>query len=235
MGLLIDVAVAKTNKDASRDSGDTVEIVERPAGGIAIVLADGQGSGRSAKSLSQMATARAVAMLKDGVRERAVAEGVNDHLFAYRHGQVSSTIDVIGVDVASGSLVVARAGDTTLAVRTDAGTEVARATDPAGRYRALDPVTAAWPLAPGTLVALCSDGIRGSGARLGRPALDLAGWLGDRDLSRPACEHADALLALALERDAMRPADDMTVAVLRIADHAEERLVRRVEGEVPLP
>lgn len=235
MGLLIDVAVAKTNKDASRDSGDTVEIVERPAGGIAIVLADGQGSGRAAKSLSLMATARAVAMLKDGARERAVAEGVNDHLFAYRHGQVSSTIDVIGVDVAAGALAVARAGDASLAVRHGAGTDLARGSDPAGRYRGLEPVVCDWPLKAGTLVALCSDGIRGSGARLGKPALDLIGWLEARDRSRPAREHADALLALALERDGMRPADDMTVVVVRIADHAEERLVRRMTVEVPLP
>ncbi len=44
MPLKIDVAVAKTNKYASRESGDTVEIVERPGGGISVILADGQGS-----------------------------------------------------------------------------------------------------------------------------------------------------------------------------------------------
>ena len=52
MPLKIDVAVVKTNKYASRESGDTVEIVERPGGGISVIMADGQGSGRAAKTLS---------------------------------------------------------------------------------------------------------------------------------------------------------------------------------------
>ena len=42
----IDLAVAKINKYASAESGDTVELVERPHGGISIVVADGQRSGR---------------------------------------------------------------------------------------------------------------------------------------------------------------------------------------------
>ena len=60
MGILIEAAVAKTNKYASRESGDTVEIVERPTGGISVIVADGQGSGRAAKALSLLVTARAV-------------------------------------------------------------------------------------------------------------------------------------------------------------------------------
>ncbi len=43
--LLVDVAVAKTEKYASRESGDTVEMVERPGGGFTIVMIDGQGRG----------------------------------------------------------------------------------------------------------------------------------------------------------------------------------------------
>jgi hypothetical protein len=37
----IQIAVAKTNKYASTESGDTVEVVERPHGGFSVVLADG--------------------------------------------------------------------------------------------------------------------------------------------------------------------------------------------------
>ena len=45
----IHAAVAKINKYATSESGDTLEIVERPNGGISIVLADGQTSGKGAK------------------------------------------------------------------------------------------------------------------------------------------------------------------------------------------
>jgi hypothetical protein len=45
------VAVAKVGKYASSESGDTLEMIERPGGGLSFVLADGQRSGKSAKAI----------------------------------------------------------------------------------------------------------------------------------------------------------------------------------------
>ena len=53
-GMEIQIAVAKTNKYAVSESGDTLETVERPNGGMSVVLADGQTSGRGAKAISTM-------------------------------------------------------------------------------------------------------------------------------------------------------------------------------------
>lgn len=39
----------KVNKYATRESGDTVENIERPGGGMTLVKADGQSSGRGVK------------------------------------------------------------------------------------------------------------------------------------------------------------------------------------------
>ena len=44
----IEVAAAKIAKWATSESGDTLEMVERPQGGISFVLVDGQRSGRAA-------------------------------------------------------------------------------------------------------------------------------------------------------------------------------------------
>jgi len=43
------VGISKVSKYAVSDSGDTAEVVERPNGGLSVVLADGQSSGRGAK------------------------------------------------------------------------------------------------------------------------------------------------------------------------------------------
>src|SRR5438067_8465467 len=104
----VQVAVAKTNKYASRESGDTVEVVERPHGGFSIVLADGQGSGRSAKNLSHLVTTKAISLIKDGVRDGAVARSVHDYLFTYRGGRVSATLVILSVDMTSRTLVLTR-------------------------------------------------------------------------------------------------------------------------------
>src|SRR4028119_587817 len=84
--LELQAAVAKVGKYASPESGDTIEMIERPKGGFSLVMVDGQGSGRGAKTLSNLVTARAVAMLKDGARDGAVARAVHDYLFGYRKG-----------------------------------------------------------------------------------------------------------------------------------------------------
>src|SRR3954447_5443404 len=97
----VQLAVAKTNKYASRESGDTAEVVERPHGGFSVVLADGQRSGRSAKNLSHLVTAKAISMIKDGVRHGAVARSVHDLLYAHRAVKVSATLVILSVDLAT--------------------------------------------------------------------------------------------------------------------------------------
>ncbi len=57
----VQIAVAKIRKYATPDSGDTVEVVERPNGGLSVVLADGQSSGRGAKNISMMVVRRVIA------------------------------------------------------------------------------------------------------------------------------------------------------------------------------
>ena len=51
----LSVAASKINKWAVRESGDTLEMIERPRGGISFVLADGQSSGEAAKAISKVA------------------------------------------------------------------------------------------------------------------------------------------------------------------------------------
>ena len=92
--------VAKISKYAVKESGDTVEIVERPLdtnfnGGFTAVLVDGQGSGRSAKQTSNFVASHCVELVKQGVRDGAVARAANDHLYFYKSGGVSATLNLI--------------------------------------------------------------------------------------------------------------------------------------------
>src|ERR1043165_8622420 len=85
--LTIQVAAAKIPRHGSVESGDTLEVIERPGGGFSFVLVDAQGSGRGAKTLSNMVATRALSLLKDGARDGAVARAVHDYLYTYRMGQ----------------------------------------------------------------------------------------------------------------------------------------------------
>ena len=65
----VQFAVAKVSKWASRESGDTLEMIERPHGGLSMVLVDGQTSGRSAKAISNLVARKAIQLLGEGVRD----------------------------------------------------------------------------------------------------------------------------------------------------------------------
>ena len=61
----VQVAAAKVGKYATSESGDTLEMIERPLGGVSFVLADGQSSGRGAKRISNLAARKAISLLAE--------------------------------------------------------------------------------------------------------------------------------------------------------------------------
>ena len=236
MPLTIDMAIAKTNKFASRESGDTVEIVERPGGGMSVIMADGQGSGRAAKSLSLLVTAKVAALLKEGVRDGAAARAANDFLFAMRHGQVSATLDILSVDLKSGTIVITRNGDTVCLVQTAAETEVIVGGErPLGLHPRTRPWAAEYPMAAGLRIILISDGVANAGTLGGKSAFDLETVAASADRGVSAAAIADLVLNEAIARDKGKPSDDMSVVALTLPEHRETTLVRRMRAEVPLP
>ena len=93
----ISVAANKINMWAARESGDTLEMVERPHGGLSFVLVDGQSSGSGAKSLSLQVVRKVISDLAEGVRDGAVARAANDMLYTRRRGKVSATLVILSV------------------------------------------------------------------------------------------------------------------------------------------
>lgn len=233
MGLLIDIGVAKTNKYASRESGDTVEIVERAAGGLTIVMADGQGSGRAAKTLSQTAAAQAVSAVKNGARDAAAAALVNDSLLAARYGQVSASLCLLSFDGKSGEIVATRFGDGAMLALQFGTPSAVPERPPAGLYAGAEPASGQWPLEPGFLGLMCTDGIVNAGRKSGE-TLDLSAFLSSLD-DQPAQQSADRLLELAIARDGGRPGDDMAVAIARIVEWDGPQPIRRMAVRVEFP
>ena len=93
----VQIAVAKVNKYAISESGDTLEVVERPNGGLSVVLADGQTSGRGAKAISQMVVRKVIGLLAEGVRDGAAARAASDALFTEKQGKVICTLNIASI------------------------------------------------------------------------------------------------------------------------------------------
>ncbi|HET6318469.1 MAG TPA: PP2C family protein-serine/threonine phosphatase [Chloroflexota bacterium] len=230
---MLEVAVAKLSKYAVRESGDTVEVTERPHGGISVVLADGQGSGRNAKTMSNLVAKKAINLLADGTRDGATARAVHDFLFAYRHGQVSAELAIVSADLLARTLVISRNTHCPALVVRNGEVELwAEPSNPIGLYAHTKPAIVQVPLAAGALAVVYSDGVHDAGARKLK-RLDALAVIQPL-VGQPAQTIADRLLAAALEADEGRAADDMSVAVMatRPADHSDG--ARRMKMELPL-
>ena len=232
----IKIAAAKVKKYAVSKSGDTLEVTERPNGGLSVVLADGQTSGRGAKAVSMMVVRKVISLLAEGVRDGAAARAASDHLYVEKGGKVSATLNIASVDLGTKTIVLSRNnpsptyvchGDQVEALQSDSS--------PIGITRDIRPAISEISLEPGLTIVIYTDGLTHAGKRRGN-AMDIQtaiqSMLDDQERPDPQ-EIADSLLAHAVRLDENRPADDISVVVLHVnADEGDG--VRRMSVSLPL-
>jgi serine phosphatase RsbU (regulator of sigma subunit) len=234
--LELQVAVEKVSKYATTESGDTVEVVERPRGGVSIVVADGQRSGRSAKAISNIVVRKAISLLAEGVRDGAVARATHDYLHAQRSGKVSAELFIVSIDLVSRSVVVSRnARCPTLLREAGAFVWLDQPAEPIGIHTNTKPSITEHALTSGLSLIVCTDGVWSAGARSGA-SIDLGALLTrvDPDGTASAARVADIILREALRLDEGRPRDDATVLVVKLRPQPVPDGVRRLEMRFPL-
>jgi len=228
-------AAAKVRKYSSPESGDTIEMVERPHGGLSFVLADGQRSGRPAKLISNLVARKAISLLGEGVRDGAAARAAHDYLRTHRAGQVSATLTLVSLDLVSQTVVISRNGPPVLLLDPDGPLMLDDACEPIGIHAGTKPVIVEIPVRPGLRVVAFSDGLLEAGLRHGE-AVPVEGWLGllTRWAALPAEELGNRFLEKALELDRGRPYDDISVLAVGIYAGGATDNARRLAVRVPL-
>lgn len=233
MSLRLYLGVAKLPRFGLSTSGDSVDLVERPRGGLSLIVADGPGNGAAAKRVSSMVVARTAALVAEGVRDGAAARTAHDLLFASREGRVSCALTILSADVAEQVLVVTRSGDApAFAYQPETGSEehprvhrtvrLADDVTPLGFGRFSRPVVTILPLQIGSLLVAGSDGLLAP-ERLGDATgfedriVALMEEANPRDAGRVAVD----VLKMVLEASQGRPRDDVTLAVMGVADDGE--------------
>lgn len=231
----LQIAVAKINKYAVSESGDTLEVIERPTGGLSVVLADGQTSGRGAKAVSMMVVRKVIGLIAEGVRDGAAARAASDALFADRAGKVTCTLNIASVDLHSKTIVLTRNNPAPMFICR--GEEIDMRNEDSislGTSRNVRPVITELGLESGLTIVIFSDGISHAGERRGQP-LDvrqtIRSMMEDQD-PHPQ-EIADTLLQQAMRLDDNRPADDISVVVLKVTTRGGDD-VRRMSVRLPI-
>ncbi|WKZ38097.1 MAG: SpoIIE family protein phosphatase [Anaerolineales bacterium] len=232
----IQIAVAKINKYAVSESGDTLEVVERPTGGLSVVLADGQTSGRGAKAISMLVVRKVIGLIAEGVRDGAAARAASDALFADKAGKVTCTLNIASVDLHSRTIVLTRNNPVPMFIcrgeQIDAHNEESASL---GTSRNVRPVITELGIEPGLTIVIFSDGITHAGERRGQPmniSQAIRSVLEDQD-PHPQ-QLADTLLAQAVRLDDNRPGDDISVLVMKVSTRDGSDDVRRMSVRLPI-
>lgn len=231
----VQIAVAKVNKYAVSESGDTLEVVERPNGGLSVVLADGQSSGRGAKAVSQMVVRKVIGLLAEGVRDGATARAASDALFTDKQGKVISTLNIASLDLSSGTIVLTRNNPAPMFIcRGEQIDTLAEESIPLGTSRNVRPLITEIGIEPGLIIVIYTDGLTHAGKRRGMPmdiGATIRSVLEDQEPSPQML--ADTLLAHAVSLDENRPADDISVLVLKVTARTGDN-VRRMTVRLPI-
>ena len=231
----VQIAVAKINKYAVSESGDTLEVVERPTGGLSVVLADGQTSGRGAKAVSQLVVRKVIGLLAEGVRDGAAARAASDALFTDKAGKVTCTLNIASIDLHSNTIVLTRNNPSPVFIcrgeQIDSHTEESRSL---GTSRNLRPVITELGIEAGLTIIIFTDGIIHAGERRGQP-MDVTGTIRSitEEQDPTPQQLADALLAHAAQLDDNRPADDISVLVIKVSSRTGDD-VRRMMVRLPI-
>jgi len=227
-----EIAAAKIGKYATKESGDTLEIIERPCGGISCVLADGQRSGKSAKGISNVVTRKTISLLAEGVRDGAAARAASDYLYTYRSGKVISTLNILSLDFQSQSMVITRNNpEPVILIRNNTLHLLDDPSFAVGTSRETRPSIIEIPLEANLFAIMYTDGLTYAGDRKGQP-MDIVGCvqalINEESYSPQAW--ADHLLQCALELDDGRPGDDISVVVVGIIPRRGDGIRRLIAG-----
>ncbi len=224
------IAVAKISKHDAEESGDTLEFVERPNGGVSVVMVDTQIPGQAAKPISSSIVRKVVNLLAEGVRDGAAARAASDFLYTERNGQVAAFLNVISIDLQTCTIVISRNSPTPIFVAFEDKIEcLSGESSPIGLSRNIRPAISEISLEKGITVMTFTDGLLKAGVNFGL-SFDIGTLLESllEEQDPTAQEIADTILYEAIRLDNNKPQDDMSLVVLRVLPHITDSIRRMV-------
>lgn len=231
----VQIAISKIKKYATSSSGDTAEVIERPNGGMSVVLADGQSSGKGAKWVSSLVVRKVIQFLADGVRDGAAARAASDALFTERGGRVSATLNILSADLQSGTLVITRNNPSPVVISYENQIKILEEeSDAVGLRRDTRPMISELPLDPGLTVVVFTDGLVHAGSYFG-DSMDICTSVKvELEGENPSPEKiADSLMKHALKLDRGMPRDDISIVVMRVVNSGND-MIRRMTVQLPV-
>lgn len=224
----IKIAVVKVDKYHSGNSGDTVETIERPNGGISIILADGRINSDHDKGISTMASHKVLYEISQGVRDSAAIRHTSNSIFEEHKGSVQANLNLISVDCQTNTILISRNNPVPVFLVTNEVVDcLSSDSGPIGEEMDIRPTIVELPINPGMAVIALSDGVYNAGSG-SKQYLEISTALEAlfEDQEPTAQEVAEHLLNRAIRLDEGRPEDDMSIIVLLVSPVTTDKIRR---------
>jgi serine phosphatase RsbU (regulator of sigma subunit) len=231
----IKIALAKIDREGTGTSGDTIEVTERPNGGISIVLADGKIDGRSSKAISTLVTHRVLDPISEGVRDGASIRAAAKSIFEEYKGSVIANLSVISADLQTDTVIVSRNHSMPVfLISEDMVDCLSSESEPIGSQADASPTIIELPIQAEMALVIFSDGVFLAGQH-SQQTMDICTTIGAfiEEQEPTAQEIADFLLKRAIRLDGGHPKDDMSVIVLLVSSRPTDT-IRRMNISLPL-
>ena len=231
----IKVAIAKIDKHGYSNSGDTVEVTERPNGGISIVMADGQIDQRNNKAISSMVSHRVIDHISEGVRDGASIRTAANRIFNEYEGRVEANLCVISADLQTNTIIISRNNPLPVFLISEETVDcLFSESERIGSHSEVTPSIIELPIRAEMTVVAFSDGIYHAG-RHNQQSMDVCTTIeAFIDEQEPtAKEIAEFLLQRAIRLDDEKPQDDMSIIVLQVSSRPSDD-IRRINISLPV-
>ncbi|NLN69384.1 MAG: SpoIIE family protein phosphatase [Chloroflexi bacterium] len=231
----IKIAITKIDKHGSINSGDTVEITERPNGGISIVMADGVTGQPESKAISTLITHRVIDHISSGMRDGASIRTAGSRIFEAHQGEVQANLWVLSADLQTNTIIISRSNAIPVFLISEEKVDcLYSGSELFGSRLEISPTIIELPIKPEITVVAFSDGVFNAGKNI-QQSMDICTTLeAFVDEQEPTeREIAEFLLNRAIRLDNGQPQDDMSIIVLQTSSRPTDN-VRRMNISLPL-
>ncbi|HOA21426.1 MAG TPA: SpoIIE family protein phosphatase [Anaerolineaceae bacterium] len=229
----IQIAIAKVDRFSSPEQGDQVEIVERPNGGVSVILGEGKLNGNRSRFVARKAVHRVLSLLLEGIHDGAASRAVLSALKTEYHNEAELSLSILSCDLESETLVLTKNNDLpVIMIRKSEGSY----TSYEGRdeVNPLQPNVYQFPIENNFIIIMFSDGVATAGWDCSQPlewSSLMESVLDEQELT--VHEIADQVLNQAIAQDLGQPHDDMAVVVVQVG-RKTGKPIRRMSLTLPL-
>lgn len=209
-----DVAISSATKKNSVGSGDNALVFSIDTGKVAIILADGMGSGERANFQSSIVVKLTKKLLMSGFNAETCLRLINDILMTNSEKDSFSTIDLCVINLYTGCAEFAKAGSAKSYLKLQNSYHtIAASSLPAGLVHSVEPDFCNKYMTANDWLIMATDGVT--------DVLDATDkneiFKLSENFNGTPKDLSDKILAYALKKSGGVPSDDMTVAVCSIS------------------